>query len=402
MTRSPVTLLLLATLLAGCAAKDEKSQPTVARRAPPADGAGGKWETRNYALGIVPAAELAPLSLEELQRVRAIIFGMHGRVFQDSTLQQWLASRPWYRADSGFTNDRLTANERATLDLVRQAESAKHSQIETGDMRFYQNRVITQAMLGRHSPQDWEVLEAEVLANHGYVFEDWDDGRYDGKSFDPSSLQEYFEERYWYTPDPNFSSAELSEIEKQNLDTITLAATRQTGRKVALGMMNLFQATALTDAMLEHVSIADLRLLRNEIYARHGRPFKTKWIADEFRRYPWYKARADYSDAELSPVERANIALITRREENLHESLASETLSVPDVMGLRPDDARKLRNEIFARHGRRFRDPKLQGYFASFPWYKPNDAFREDQLNATERTNAALISQYESGRFTEG
>ena len=246
------------------------------------------------------------------------------------------------------------------------------------------------------------MLEAEVLANHGYVFEDWDDGRYDGKSFDPSSLQEYFEERYWYTPDPNFSSAELSEIEKQNLDTITLAATRQTGRKVALGMMNLFQATALTDAMLEHVSIADLRLLRNEIYARHGRPFKTKWIADEFRRYPWYKARADYSDAELSPVERANIALITRREENLHESLASETLSVPDVMGLRPDDARKLRNEIFARHGRRFRDPKLQGYFASFPWYKPNDAFREDQLNATERTNAALISQYESGRFTEG
>jgi hypothetical protein len=77
-------------------------------------------------------------------------------------------------------------------------------------------------------------------------------------------------------------------------------------------------------------------------------------------------------------------------------------LTPADVRGLRPDDARRLRNEIYARHGRRFRDPMLQRYFASFSWYKPSDGFRESQLNETERLNAALISQYEQGRFTEG
>jgi hypothetical protein len=101
-------------------------------------------------------------------------------------------------------------------------------------------------------------------------------------------------------------------------------------------------------------------------------------------------------------VERANVALITSREKLLHEELGTRTLQVADVRGLRPDDARLLRNEIFARHGRRFKDPRLQRYFASFAWYHPADAFREDQLNDTERKNATLISQYESGRFTEG
>ena len=166
--------------------------------------------------------------------------------------------------------------------------------------------------------------------------------------------------------------------------------------------MNLFQSTPLTERMLANVSINDLRLLRNEVYARHGRPFQTPWLAEYFRSEPWYTPRQNFSDAELSATERANIALITKREEELHQSLGTRLLTVADVQGLIPEDARRLRNEIYARHGRRFQDPNLQRYFASFAWYKPTDAFRESQLNATERSNAALISQYEHGKFTEG
>ena len=166
--------------------------------------------------------------------------------------------------------------------------------------------------------------------------------------------------------------------------------------------MNLFQATPLTERMLTNVSINDLRLLRNEVYARHGRPFQTPWLAQYFRSAPWYAPRQGFSDAELSATERANIALITKREDELHQSLGMRLLAVADVRGLVPEDARRLRNEIYARHGRRFQDPKLQRYFASFAWYKPTDGFRESQLNETERTNAALISQYEHGKFTEG
>jgi len=388
MIRRLPSVIAVAIVVAGCTQKPK-----------PMDD----WERFDYSARTVARESLAPLPLVEVQRIRGIIFGRHGRVFQDSTLQAWLATRSWYHADTTFTNARLTAGERENLEIVREAEAKKHTQIEPGDMRFYQDRVITTAMLGDHSPQDWEVLEAEVLANHGYVFSTGDESEgTTNRMLATDDLQHYFDERYWYRANPGFEAAALSGVEKQNLDTIALAVMRRNKRSVSPGLMNLFQSTPLTEQMLTNVSINDLRLLRNEVFARHGRPFQTPWLAEYFRSEPWYAPRKDFSDAELSATERANVAVITKREEELHQSLGTRLLTVADVQGLIPDDARRLRNEIYARHGRRFQDPKLQRYFASFAWYKQNDAFRESQLNETERSNAALISQYEHGKFTEG
>jgi hypothetical protein len=399
-------MIALAALV-GCAGEGKPRDTTHAAQAGSAPAAApapaaqptsmDKWEQFDYSSHTVAPASLAPLPLAEVQRIRGVIFGRHGRVFQDSTLQAWLATRSWYHPDTTFTNERLTPGERANLEVVREAEATKHTQIEPGDMRFYQNRVITTAMLGDHSPQDWEVIEAEVLANHGYVFYAPDD-----VDLSQEDLQRYFDDRYWYQRNPDFAARELSAIERQNLDTIVLAVTRQNKRALSPGMMKLFRSTPLTEQMLTNVSIANLRLLRNEVYALHGRPFQTPWLSEYFKQQPWYMPRKDYSDAELSATERANIALITKREEELHQSLGTRLLQVGDVRGLLPEDARRLRNEIYARHGRRFQDPKLQRYFASFSWYRPNDSFRESQLNETERANATLISQYEHGKFTEG
>jgi hypothetical protein len=397
MRRRPLLALATLALVSSCGGD---STP---RAVPPANTAIHPAPAASVAPPSAPSADLSSLSLEELQHVRATIFGRHGRVFQDSALQAWLASRPWYRPDTSFSNERLSQAERDTLDAVREAEAARHAHIEPGDVRFYQNRVITSAMLGTHTPQDWEVLKAEVLANHGYVFESDetdDDEAASAMSFE--ALQHYFDDRYWYRRDPEFSASSLTALERQNLDTITVALTRQLGRAVSPGMMYLFAQTPLTERSLEHVSIADLRLLRNEVYARHGREFKNEWVRHRMAQEPWYKPRPDFAEAELSGVERANIALITRREAALHDELASRALTVPELMGLPPDDARRLRNEIYARHGRRFKDAGLQRYFASFSWYRPNDAFRESDLNATERKNVDLIAQYESGRFSEG
>ena len=363
-----------------------------------------EWEQFDYASNAIPAAALAPMSLTEVQRIRGIIFGKHGRIFQDSTLQGWLATRPWYHGDSGFANGRLSEGDKANLEVVREAEAAKHTQIEPGDMRFYQNRVITTAMLGEHTAPDWDVLEGEVLGNHGYVFDRDDDDEPDQRALNATSgeLQKYFDERYWYHRDRHFLPSRLSAIEEQNLDTIAFAVMKQNKRAVSPGVMHLFRATPLTDTMLTNVNLSDLRLIRNEIYARHGRIFQTRWLADVFGHKPWYTPRKDYTDAELSPIEKANIALIVRREEELHEALATKLLTRADVAGLDDEEARHLRNEIYARHGRRFQDPRLQRYFASFAWYKPNDDFRESQLNDVERRNALTISVYEHQRYTEG
>src|SRR5690242_1009218 len=168
--------IVAVALVGGCARKtDDRQSPNGGGAAGPSTQAGStpvavpqgttEWERFNYDSSTIQPAALASLPLVDVQRIRAIIFGRHGRVFQDSTLQAWLAARAWYHPDTTFTNARLTPGDRANLEIVRAAEAQKHPQIEPGDMRFYQDRVIRTAMLGDHSPQDWEVLEAEVLAN---------------------------------------------------------------------------------------------------------------------------------------------------------------------------------------------------------------------------------------------
>lgn len=77
---------------------------------------------------------------------------------------------------------------------------------------------------------------------------------------------------------------------------------------------------------------------------------------------------------------------------------ASQYLSESDLEGLDAMTLRLARNEIYARHGRKFDDPNLQSYFDSCSWYigtiSPND-FQESILNKYEIANRDLIVAYE-------
>lgn len=57
---------------------------------------------------------------------------------------------------------------------------------------------------------------------------------------------------------------------------------------------------------------AQLRIARNEIYARHGRIFKSPDLAAHFAKFAWYKPVAD--EVTLSPVEQANVSLLQEAE----------------------------------------------------------------------------------------
>ncbi|WP_458407204.1 YARHG domain-containing protein [Anaerotignum sp.] len=73
-------------------------------------------------------------------------------------------------------------------------------------------------------------------------------------------------------------------------------------------------------------------------------------------------------------------------------------LKKSDLFGLTEEECRLARNEIYARHGRIFKDKTLQEYFNSFDWYVPKiqpDDFREDILNKYEVANKDLIVEYE-------
>ncbi|MDO4850875.1 MAG: YARHG domain-containing protein [Actinomycetota bacterium] len=67
-------------------------------------------------------------------------------------------------------------------------------------------------------------------------------------------------------------------------------------------------------------------------------------------------------------------------------------------MGLSRDQLRIARNEIFARHGRGFKDAGLQSYFDSKSWYTKRyepGSFDESQLSSTERQNIDNIKAAE-------
>jgi hypothetical protein len=67
-------------------------------------------------------------------------------------------------------------------------------------------------------------------------------------------------------------------------------------------------------ATLERMSRRDLRILRNMVYARRGRPFRSEILRDYFQRLDWYKADPAYTDARLTAVDRRNIKIIQSAE----------------------------------------------------------------------------------------
>jgi len=72
----------------------------------------------------------------------------------------------------------------------------------------------------------------------------------------------------------------------------------------------------LTSRDLEGISQIELRLLRNTVYARHGRIFDREEMRHYFSNRPWYTPRPDYRDSDLTRIDQANIRLILASEKS--------------------------------------------------------------------------------------
>ncbi len=78
---------------------------------------------------------------------------------------------------------------------------------------------------------------------------------------------------------------------------------------------------------------------------------------------------------------------------------SSRVYSVSELNKLSDKQLRLARNEIYARHGRIFKDAELKAYFESKSWYKGTispDKFDDSLLNATEKKNITNIQKAES------
>jgi hypothetical protein len=346
------------------------------------------WKDFDFAKTPIKSTQIQALALEDLKLLRGIVFGRHGRVFKDAEIKSYLEAQSWFKPNPDFKNSILNDNERRSLDLIRIAEASKHPTIEPGDMRYWVDRPITPKKLGKHSGAEWKVLIAEVEAIHGKKFED-----------DPW-LQQYFDERYWYSPSSRYDPKRLTANERKNLEVLSGAQKRQ--RNVALlpGDMELFEKRTIPESMLQGLSLHELRLLRNEVYARHGRMFKAEWLQQYFYSQPWYTPDENFKDEELSGSDKVNVETIVRYENNIHQGLGNTPITRSLLEGLFLEDAVQMRQEIYARHGKVFKEPWLQKYFSSFDWYKADPNFTDAALTEVEKQNIATIAAYEKRAVT--
>lgn len=80
------------------------------------------------------------------------------------------------------------------------------------------------------------------------------------------------------------------------------------------------------------------------------------------------------------------------------EDSARRYLTEDELINMSKEELRLARNEIFARHGRKFDALDLQSYFNSMEWYYgtvPADEFDESVLNEYEKANLVLIKDVE-------
>ena len=70
----------------------------------------------------------------------------------------------------------------------------------------------------------------------------------------------------------------------------------------------------LTAEDLRDLDKAQLRLMRNAVYARHGRTFKSVDLQSLWECYTWYKKNPNYNDSLLTDIDKYNIELIQKYE----------------------------------------------------------------------------------------
>ena len=70
----------------------------------------------------------------------------------------------------------------------------------------------------------------------------------------------------------------------------------------------------LTDEDIKYLTKNQLRIMRNAIYARHGRTFKSVDLQTLWESYTWYKKNPNYSDDLLTDIDKYNIQIIQKYE----------------------------------------------------------------------------------------
>jgi YARHG domain len=209
-----------------------------------------------YETAIQPA-DLDGRSLRELALMRNTIFARVGHSFHKKWLRDYFTAQPWYTAQEPPDYARLTPLDKQNAKAIGDYEAG------IGGADLLRRKADLHTRLAGAPPNAEDALELTLI---GQALGEWG------------------------------GDAQVAKDARNPLEDPTVLDAQ------------------LTTAQISDLSRRDLRLLRNTIFARHGRTFDSMALATYFEAKPWYKQDANYSDRQLTEIDQRNLKLITSQE----------------------------------------------------------------------------------------
>lgn len=107
---------------------------------------------------------------------------------------------------------------------------------------------------------------------------------------------------------------------------VTTSSSNASGTKAAISTDYVIADSAtrvITESELTNLSAWQLKVARNEIYARHGREFVHKDLQCYFATKSWYVKDESFTESVFSTIETKNIATIQAYEQKISSPLQS-------------------------------------------------------------------------------
>lgn len=264
-------------------------------------------------------ALLESKSLRELSILRNTIYARYGwDGYRKPWLRAYFHAQPWFKPNPKFSYKQLADADRKNAHFIAVREQSL-TDVELGKMR--DDIYARYGKIWKEKPE-WTLKSGKVVNQctrpKGADLDD-DFGDIDGAF--PACR---YAKAKWYKPDPNFSPSRISADDKIELGLLSRAMGEFALDDDARGKTEGSLDRTLTLEEVRQLSLRDLRLLRNTIYARRGRSFKSEVLRDHFSGMEWYRPRPDYTDKLLTANDVRNVALIKSVENELGGPLSDE------------------------------------------------------------------------------
>jgi hypothetical protein len=259
-------------------------------------------------------------SLRELSILRNTIYARLGwDGYRKPWLRDYFHSQSWFKANTKFSYKQLSEADRKNAHFIATREQS----LTDVELRRMRDDIFARHGKIWHDEPEWELKNGKSVKSCTRP-KRATPNQYEESDLDQISSACHYAKVKWYKPDAKFSEAQLASDEKIELGLIARAMGEFALDDESRGKSEATLDRLLKVEELRQLSLRDLRLLRNTIYAKRGRPFKSEILRDHFSGMEWYKSRDDYSDKLLSQTDVRNIQLIKSVENEFGGPLSDE------------------------------------------------------------------------------